>query len=153
MGAYKEAAKKLGESIFSNDIIIFIAGMIAIFFFILTLTLAVITRNKIKSWKEKRNVEFSKHLTFCLSFCNTFFLTMVSLFPLLGMLGTVIGLLGLDIASGDMNNIKNNFFIALTSTAWGIIFSVGAKFIYAFASDFIEDKLEIAKKLSEEKEQ
>lgn len=56
---------------------------------------------------------------------------MISIFPLLGMLGTVIGLLGLDLASGDMDNIKNNFFIALTSTAWGIIFSVIFKVAHA----------------------
>ena len=48
------------------------------------------------------------------------FTTMITIFPLLGMFGTVAGLLGLDF--DDLENIKNNFFVALTSTAWGIIF-------------------------------
>ena len=78
------------------------------------------------------------------------FVTMISIFPLLGMLGTVIGLLGLDLASGDMDNIKNNFFIALTSTAWGIIFSVIFKIAHAWISDDVEEQIEIAKKLAEE---
>lgn len=68
------------------------------------------------------------------------------------MLGTVIGLLGLDLASGDMDNIKNNFFIALTSTAWGIIFSVIFKVGHAWIADNVEEQIETAKKLAEKSE-
>ena len=78
------------------------------------------------------------------------FLTMISVFPLLGMLGTVVGLLGLDLTSGDMENIKANFFIALTSTAWGIILSVSFKIVNAFISDDVEEKIELAKNMGEE---
>ena len=56
------------------------------------------------------------------------------------MFGTVKGLLGLDLATGDMENIKNNFFIALTSTAWGILFSMGYKILHAIIEDDIEIK-------------
>ena len=63
------------------------------------------------------------------------------------MLGTVFGLLGLDLASGDMENIKNNFFIALTSTAWGIIFSVFFKILDAVFLDDIEKQVESAMNL------
>ena len=78
---------------------------------------------------------------------------MITIFPLLGMLGTVSGLLGLDLANGDMDNIKNNFFIALTSTAWGIVFSVIYKIINALFSSGIEEQIENAKQLSMSKEQ
>ena len=82
-----------------------------------------------KSLKEK---PFSK--------IHTVFLAILSCFPLLGMFGTVKGLLGLDLATGDMENIKNNFFIALTSTAWGILFSMGYKILHAIIEDDIEIK-------------
>ena len=97
-------------------------------------------------------MKFSKYLLDGTSRFYTLFVTMISIFPLLGMLGTVVGLLGLDLESGDMNNIKNNFFIALTSTAWGIVFSVIFKLIHAFIADDVEEQIEIAKKLSEESE-
>ena len=55
------------------------------------------------------------------------------------MLGTVFGLLGLDLTNGDMSNIRDNFFIALTSTAWGIIFSVFFKIFDALLNEDVED--------------
>ena len=59
------------------------------------------------------------------------FTALISCFPLLGMLGTVIALLSLDM-TGAMESIKDNFFDALTSTAWGIIFSVIFKLVNAY---------------------
>ena len=68
----------------------------------------------------------------------------------MGMLGTVFGLLGLDLVNGNMENIKENFFIALTSTAWGIIFSIFFKYINAVIEDFVEEQIDVAKKLSDD---
>lgn len=54
----------------------------------------------------------------------SFFANSVSIFPLLGMFGTVKALIGL---AGRMNEAGADvelFFQALTSTAWGIIFAV-----------------------------
>ena len=62
------------------------------------------------------------------------------------MLGTVSELLGLDFSANNMENIKTNFFIALTLTAWGIIFSLIFKFINSFALDFIESQMEWGKR-------
>mgnify|MGYP003299639100 CR=1 FL=1 len=76
-------------------------------------------------------------------------ITVISVFPLLGMFGTVIGLLGLDLTTGDMENIRTNFFIALTSTAWGIIFSVIFKVFHAVIADFVEEQIELSKKLTD----
>lgn len=82
----------------------------------------------------------------------TLFITFISIFPLLGMLGTVLALLGLDMSSADaINDAKNNFFSALTSTAWGIIFAVVYKIInarfFADVEDLIQRHLSLIKKL------
>lgn len=150
MNIYFDAFHKLKESIFGNDFIILIAGIAALFFMIITLIFASAIEKRIKEWKKNKNVTFSRFLLHGTSKAYTMFVTMISIFPLLGMLGTVIGLLGLDLAGGDMENIKNNFFIALTSTAWGIIFSVVYKVCNAFMSDYVEEQIETAKKLAEE---
>ncbi len=74
----------------------------------------------------------------------------ISIFPLLGMFGTVAALLGLDLTAGDMTNIRNNFFMALTSTAWGIIFSVIFKIVHAVTADYFDEKIKESAKLAEE---
>lgn len=145
MNLYIDAFQKLKESILGNDFLILLAGIMALVFMMVTLVLAKILKNDIN-----KNVEISKNLLYGTSKFYTLFVTMISIFPLLGMLGTVIGLLGLDLASGDMDNIKNNFFIALTSTAWGIIFSVIFKVAHAWIVDNVEEQIATAKKLIEE---
>ena len=66
------------------------------------------------------------------------FVTLVSVFPLLGMIGTVYALLKLDL-TGTGDSITNNFFGALTSTFWGAIFGVGFKIADCFLNPLIED--------------
>lgn len=152
MHIYVDAVQKLMDSILSNDFLILLAGIIALVFMVATVVLANAIKVRTKEWKKDKNVKFSKFLLHGTSKFYTLFVTMISIFPLLGMLGTVIGLLGLDLASGDMDNIKNNFFIALTSTAWGIIFSVIFKVAHAWIADNVEEQIEMAKKLAEELE-
>ena len=55
----------------------------------------------------------------------------ISVFPLLGMLGTVKSLIGLATGMGDQSNVLeiDMFFSALTSTAWGIIFAMFFKLL------------------------
>lgn len=82
----------------------------------------------------------------------TLFITLISIFPLLGMLGTVLALLGLDMSSAEaISNAKDNFFGALTSTAWGIIFAVVFKIVnakfFADVEDLIQRHLSLIKKL------
>lgn len=137
------------KSLFSNDILILIFAIITAVFFILTLIFKRLIRKEIK--KHEKNIEYriSKNPQIMLNRFYTLFVSFISIFPLLGMLGTVIGLLGLDLTTGNMENIRNNFFIALTSTAWGIIFSVLFKILHAFHADDIEEQIELAKKLSD----
>lgn len=48
----------------------------------------------------------------------------IDIFPLLGTLGTVIGLLGV---ADSIANIQDKFFLALTSTFWGLLFAITFK--------------------------
>ena len=57
-----------------------------------------------------------------MNICYSFFSNMTAIFPLLGMLGTVKSLIG--VASNIAGTEIDQFFGALTSTAWGIIFAV-----------------------------
>ncbi len=136
----------LGKSIFSNDFIILIVAITTFVFFMITVVLRKVIINERKNPNRSDNKNLLYHAAVA-SKTYTIFITFISIFPLLGMLGTVFGLLGLDLASGDMENIKNNFFIALTSTAWGIIFSVIYKIADALFLDDIERQIESVREL------
>lgn len=146
----------LGESIFGTDIyILFCVGItcIALFFvghYADAIACTIEKSNMKRKWKRTRNLgslyQNHKNLTVAYSV----FLTCVSLFPLLGMLGTVASLVTLDFSTGNMAEVRNNFFSALTSTAWGIIWSIIFKVVNAFISCSVENQLEFSKKSSEE---
>ena len=63
------------------------------------------------------------------------FVNLTGIFPLLGILGTVVSLLGLV---SDMENVTGNFYGALTSTFWGLIFAILFKFLDGVISPEIE---------------
>ncbi|MBO4457398.1 MAG: MotA/TolQ/ExbB proton channel family protein [Butyrivibrio sp.] len=149
MRSYGDTLKLLLASIVTNDIIILIAAIVAVCLLVLTVVLSRLLRKSCGDAK-KKNKRIPKFWVSYTNMSYNIFITMISIFPLLGMLGTVFGLLGLDLASGDMDNIKNNFFIALTSTAWGIIFSVIFKILHAVIASGVEEVLEIAKPMIEE---
>lgn len=64
-----------------------------------------------------------------------FFVNMTAIFPLLGILGTVISLLPMVANLADM---QQNFFAALTSTFWGLIFAIGFKLADGYLSSRVE---------------
>lgn len=64
------------------------------------------------------------------------FTNLTAIFPLLGILGTVISLLPMV---ADMANLQGNFFAALTSTFWGLVFAIGFKVCDSFLSSRMED--------------
>ena len=64
------------------------------------------------------------------------FVNITGIFPLLGILGTVVSLLGLV---SDMDNVTGNFYGALTSTFWGLIFAIIFKFLDGVISPLIEN--------------
>ena len=138
-----EVLGKLARSIVSSDVYIFIAAIIELILFLVCYLLAEGVFVKIEKQKKKK-----KRCTNA-ALINTYNLltTGITIFPLLGMFGTVGALLGLDLAANDMANIKRNFFLALTSTAWGIIFSVIFKLFHAWYEDFFNKRIEESTKL------
>lgn len=66
----------------------------------------------------------------------TLFVNVTGIFPLLGILGTVISLLGMV---GTSQSVESGFFAALTSTFWGLIFAITFKFLDSFISPKLDD--------------
>ena len=66
----------------------------------------------------------------------TLYGNITGIFPLLGILGTVISLLGMV---GDTSDVQGGFFAALTSTFWGLIFAIVFKFLDGFIAPKLED--------------
>lgn len=64
---------------------------------------------------------------------------LIPIFPLLGILGTVAGLM-LEVQSGDVNAMMASLDVALVTTFWGLIFAILLKIIEAvFPSRVIQD--------------
>ena len=150
----QEVTVLLWNSLGGSDRYIFVAAIFALILYVVTIVATIMLEKSCNSVNSGNTKNLSGLVSVTrVSIIYNLFITMITIFPLLGMLGTVFGLLGLDLASGDMENIKNNFFIALTSTAWGIIFSVIFKLLHAVVSEWVEYQLEVAKKISKEKKQ
>ncbi len=66
----------------------------------------------------------------------TWYINISAVFPLLGILGTVIALIGMQ---SDMAGTDENFLLALTSTFWGLVFSI----IFKALQTLIEARLDI----------
>lgn len=64
------------------------------------------------------------------------FVNLTGIFPLLGILGTVVSLLSMV---QDMSNVQGNFYGALTSTFWGLVFAIIFKLLDGVVSAKIED--------------
>ena len=64
------------------------------------------------------------------------FVNVTAVFPLLGILGTVVSLLPMV---ADMADMQTNFFAALTSTFWGLVFAILFKLLDGFLSARMED--------------
>ncbi len=134
---------KLRQSIGANDAYIGYFAILALISLILTIVFSGIISRKIQSDSDPH---FKTVMFYLLNIFYAVFLTVTSLFPLLGMLGTVRALLELDL-SGDLDLIKQNFFNALTSTAWGIIFASIFKFLNALIQTFAETQEQKVRKL------
>ncbi len=64
------------------------------------------------------------------------FVNVTAVFPLLGILGTVVSLLPMV---ADLSDMQTNFFAALTSTFWGLVFAIAFKLLDGFLSARMED--------------
>ncbi len=72
----------------------------------------------------------------------TLYVNITGIFPLLGILGTVISLLGMV---GEDSEVTGHFFAALTSTFWGLVFAI----IFKFADGFVSPKLDDGERAAE----
>ena len=90
--------------------------------------------------------DLKKHLYYVLDISYTFFIGIITIFPLLGMLGTVVALIAVGANFQNGSNIDvGKFFLALTSTAYGIIFSIIFKLLNFAVQPFIENQISKAK--------
>lgn len=150
MTMLSDVLKKMCQSLFTTDILIFLAFIAELS--VLLIAIKCAEKSTVNIEKKNSNKENSKKKASNSDLIITYnlFTTGISIFPLLGMLGTVAGLLGLDLSAGDMENIKNNFFMALTSTAWGIVFSIGFKIVHAVTEHYFEKKIQESTELVDE---
>lgn len=81
--------------------------------------------NRIFMIREKMNSKYA------------FFTNFTTMFPLMGMLGTVVALIPMVDKMGEQST--GLFFTALTSTFWGIVAAIACKVLDAFISPVIED--------------
>jgi len=77
------------------------------------------------------------------------FVNVTGIFPLLGILGTVVSLLPMVSELADM---QTNFFAALTSTFWGLVFAILFKLLDGFLSSRMEDNDKAVNLLLERRE-
>lgn len=66
----------------------------------------------------------------------TLYVNLTGIFPLLGILGTVISLIGIV---GNTSGIEGSFFAALTSTFWGLVFAILFKVLDGSVSPVLDD--------------
>lgn len=141
---------KLFSSFTVIDGVIWGIGMVTGVLLVICLKFAKDIQSNIAEWKRTKDSKvMSVPSNYLIVFYNIF-IAMISIFPLLGMFGTVMGLLNVDFGAGNMDAVKTNFFTALTSTAWGIVFSVFYKILNAFFVHHIETQIEESKKIEEE---
>lgn len=91
-----------------------------------------------KEMSSKNEVDYKKWNFNWINFHYNVFLSLVSILPLLGMLGTVLALLGLDLSSGETQQLQQQFFIALDTTALSLFLSV----IFKIAHGLVQSKIE-----------
>lgn len=141
---------KLLISIFTSDFYILLFGVVtaASVFYVLRLTGQV--EEEVKLCRNDPNKRFAADLAKRLNTAYNFFTTMITIFPLLGMLGTVQSLIALNLATEEIAQLQTHFFDALTSTAWGIIFAIGFKLTNSFIEYRIISQIETAQKILED---
>ena len=68
---------------------------------------------------------------------------LIPVFPLFGILGTVAGLMLQLQAEGDIEKIANGLDVALRSTFWGLLWTIGLKILISLTSARIIEDTEI----------
>lgn len=143
---------KMFSSIISSDTVILIVAVLTGIIYYNIRKKKNEFRESFFKWKQERRFKKIYAKTTSLKKWHNIFITLISFFPLLGMLGTVVALLRLDLTEAN-ESVKNNFFDALTSTAWGIVFSLIFKAANAFIETEVQDYIDKAEKIIEDNEE
>lgn len=85
----------------------------------------VLLQQFVKNDKKKIDLHKIKGLKDSESKSVAMLMTIISVLPLMGILGTIISLLGMVNLGND--EVLINFTTALTSTFWGLVFAIGFK--------------------------
>lgn len=141
---------KLLASISTTDSYIFWWAVFTWIVWLISLFVARQTQQKVQQWRLRRNPSFSRYIGSMLTVANSLFVTLITIFPLLGMYGTVRSLLNVDLTAGNLDSARMNFFGALTSTAWGIVFSIAFKLLNALTAHFVQTQIEDARQVSQD---
>ena len=137
---------RMWKSIFTNDGYILIWAVVTLVILGLTIYFAFLVQQEVDVHYKDPNKRFTEFKSECLNIFYNTFTTLITVFPLLGMFGTVRSLIVIDFES---MNYQKDFFGALTSTAWGIVFSILFKLINAVLENWILFKIDSAEELIE----
>lgn len=138
----------MAKSIISNDLYILIAAAITFCLIREVLRITEQVKGEVAFCHDDPQRRFAADLADRLNKWYNLFTTMITIFPLLGMLGTVIALIGIKLDATD-TSFQQNFFRALTSTAWGIVFAIIFKVVNATHEYKIISQIEAAEKIME----
>ena len=141
------------KNIIRTDWIVFL-GLIPTIY---SLHIIKVTRDKLRHNLKvmPENPHWANDLRVDLNRSYSIFTSSITLFPLLGMFGTVVSLINvgnIDFAQAadSLDAVKGDFFTALTSTAWGIIFASVFKMINSVKQPAVEDDLATITRLVEQ---
>ena len=143
---------KLFKSIFTSDWPILAIGILTVGIFLSVKKLTTQVNGEVTKYKYDKSLRFAIDLSNRLNARYNLFTTMITIFPLLGMLGTVKALIELDLANGATPELQAHFFDALTSTAWGIVFAIGFKVANATIEYSVLSTIDAAQKIIEKLE-
>lgn len=138
--------KTMAQNIAKTDWIVFTGLIFTLPSFFSISRIRKKLRRKYKKMPD--NPDWAEDLRVDLNRAYSVFTSSITLYPLLGMFGTVISLISVgDVdfsqAAESLNAIKGDFFTALTSTAWGIVFAAVFKVVNSFVQPKVEDDMKI----------
>lgn len=143
---------KMLRSIFASDRYILVFVLLTLVLFWGVLKCRNDSKNEANLYNTDPNKRFFSFLTRHLNTAYNLFTTMITVFPLLGMFGTVRSLLELNLATEEMAELQVHFFDALTSTAWGIFFAIMFKILNAVIEYDTINQIEIVQKIIDKEE-
>ncbi len=139
---------KMLSSLFTNlvDIIILVVAVLEYWLYKKVLDIRGQVKREVDMCHNDHSKRFTEDLARRLNSTYSLFTTIITIFPLLGMFGTVAALISINM-SGEILSSQQNFFDALTSTAWGIVFSLIFKVCNALIEYSVNSQIEAAEKL------